>query len=138
MEKLTLSKRSEVVVVVAAAIVVLETQVGSSLMPGIVKCSVQTDESITDVIVVFIAAHSARIPAATLAAVFFCVQSVLDASGVNSQTDGEQHLQVHRSVSAHFCLLKVQLFSYFSTLLVTTSHILGFLHVLYTVNPPIL
>jgi len=59
-----------------------------------------TDVLICSEVVVYLVARAAGPAAATLASVFLRVQSLLDASGFYSPTDGKQRLQVYWSVSA--------------------------------------
>jgi len=61
------------------------------------QCTV-SDEWHTCCIVLAVA-HTAGVPAASLAALFLSVQSLFDASSFNCQTDCQQYLQVHWSVA---------------------------------------
>jgi len=54
-------------------------------------------------VVVVIAAHTPSVSATQVVAVFLGVQSVFDASSLNGQTDGKQHIQVHRFGFIQFC-----------------------------------
>jgi len=61
--------------------------------------------TVHSICVVFMAAHSTRVPVATLACLLLCIQRLLDASSIYRPSDSQLHLQVYWSVAASFYLL---------------------------------